>query len=138
MGKRGSLVEPLTVREQFGPALLGLFVLGSLLLFPVTVLIVATAMALGPWTGFLCALGGCLWGASATFGVGRLLGQQNLRRVVGRTNSITGVPYRDDPTIFAWEMQNEMSGTPEAAAARRFRTMAAAMTPAMPVLWNQR
>jgi phosphatidylserine/phosphatidylglycerophosphate/cardiolipin synthase-like enzyme/uncharacterized membrane protein YdjX (TVP38/TMEM64 family) len=87
-----SWADPQRLGETFGavashpwavPALLGLFVLGSLLLFPVTVLIVATAMALGPWTGFLCALGGCLLGASATFGVGRLLGQQNLRRVVG-------------------------------------------------------
>jgi mannan endo-1,4-beta-mannosidase len=44
---------------------------------------------------------------------------EHVRRIVGRTNSVTGVPYRDDPTILAWELQNEMSGTPEAAAARR-------------------
>jgi mannan endo-1,4-beta-mannosidase len=44
---------------------------------------------------------------------------QHLKRVIGRTNSITGVPYRDDPTIMTWELQNEMHGTPEAAEARR-------------------
>ncbi len=42
----------------------------------------------------------------------------HLRRVVGRVNSVTGVRYRDDPTILAWELQNEMNGTPEAAPAR--------------------
>ncbi|MCC6749666.1 MAG: cellulase family glycosylhydrolase [Deltaproteobacteria bacterium] len=45
--------------------------------------------------------------------------KEHLRRVVGRRNSVTGVPYRDDPTILAWELQNEMNGTPEAAGARR-------------------
>ena len=44
---------------------------------------------------------------------------EHVRRVVGRVNSLTGVPYRDDPTILAWELQNEMNGTPEAAADRR-------------------
>ena len=44
---------------------------------------------------------------------------EHLRRVVGRTNSITGVPYARDPTIMSWELQNELSGTPEAAPARR-------------------
>jgi mannan endo-1,4-beta-mannosidase len=43
---------------------------------------------------------------------------EHVRRVVGRTNTITGQPYRDDPTIMAWELQNEMNGTPEAAPAR--------------------
>jgi len=44
---------------------------------------------------------------------------EHLRKVVGRVNSLTKVAYKDDPTIMAWELQNEMSGTPEAAPARR-------------------
>jgi mannan endo-1,4-beta-mannosidase len=40
----------------------------------------------------------------------------HVRRVVGRVNSVTGVPYRDDPTIFAWELVNESSAQPRAAA----------------------
>ncbi len=32
---------------------------------------------------------------------------QHLRNIVGRTNSITGKPYRDDPAIFAWQLGNE-------------------------------
>ncbi|MGR0319621.1 carbohydrate binding domain-containing protein [Agromyces sp. ZXT2-3] len=31
-----------------------------------------------------------------------------IERVVGRTNSITGVPYVEDPTIMAWELGNEL------------------------------
>jgi mannan endo-1,4-beta-mannosidase len=27
--------------------------------------------------------------------------------IVGRTNSLSGVPYKDDPTVFAWELMNE-------------------------------
>jgi hypothetical protein len=35
--------------------------------------------------------------------------RQHVARVVGRTNTISGVPYRDDPTIMAWELINEAS-----------------------------
>ena len=30
-----------------------------------------------------------------------------LQAVLTRRNSITGVAYKDDPTIFAWELINE-------------------------------
>ena len=35
-----------------------------------------------------------------------------LRYVLGRTNSVTGVPYRDDKAILAWQFGNEMNGAP--------------------------
>lgn len=35
----------------------------------------------------------------------------HIANVVGRTNSVTGVPYREDPTILAWELLNEPRGT---------------------------
>lgn len=52
---------------------------------------------------------------------------EHVRRIVTRVNSITGVPYRNDPTIMTWELQNELGGTPEAAPQRRawFTEMAA-------------
>src|SRR4029078_10090207 len=31
----------------------------------------------------------------------------HIERVVGRTNSISGQRYAQDPTIFAWELMNE-------------------------------
>jgi mannan endo-1,4-beta-mannosidase len=39
----------------------------------------------------------------------RELYRAHVERVVGRTNTVTGVPYRDDPAIFAWELVNELS-----------------------------
>jgi mannan endo-1,4-beta-mannosidase len=43
----------------------------------------------------------------------------HLLKLLGRTNSVTGVRYVDDPTIFAWELMNEsMVASDEGAAAR--------------------
>ncbi|MCA9606814.1 MAG: hypothetical protein KC619_14510 [Myxococcales bacterium] len=39
--------------------------------------------------------------------------REHVRRVVGRTNGVTGVPYADDPTIFAWELMNEAEAAGE-------------------------
>lgn len=41
-----------------------------------------------------------------------------VRALVGRTNGITGQPYRDDPTIMSWQLANEPrpGGSPEDAA----------------------
>ncbi|KAG8372598.1 hypothetical protein BUALT_Bualt12G0083100 [Buddleja alternifolia] len=33
--------------------------------------------------------------------------KNHIKAVVTRVNSITGIAYRDDPTIFAWELMNE-------------------------------
>ena len=32
---------------------------------------------------------------------------KNLRHIVSRTNTVTGIPYADDPTIFSWQICNE-------------------------------
>ena len=42
----------------------------------------------------------------------------HLERLLKRRNQVTGVPYRDDPTILAWELMNE-STVSTAAGARR-------------------
>jgi mannan endo-1,4-beta-mannosidase len=36
--------------------------------------------------------------------------REHVARLVGRHNSITGLAYRDDPTILAWELLNEPRG----------------------------
>jgi mannan endo-1,4-beta-mannosidase len=40
-----------------------------------------------------------------------------VRALVGRTNGITGTPYKDDPTIMSWQLANEPrpGGSPETA-----------------------
>ena len=44
----------------------------------------------------------------------------HLERLLKRTNGITGVPYRDDPTILAWELMNESTvATTTGATARK-------------------
>ena len=43
----------------------------------------------------------------------------HVRAIVGRVNSVTGKPYRDDPAIFAWQIGNEprcFSDEPEVRA----------------------
>ena len=49
----------------------------------------------------------------------RALYRAHVERLVRRTNQITGVPYRDDPTILAWELMNESTVTTTAGAAAR-------------------
>lgn len=38
--------------------------------------------------------------------------EQFIHKVVTRVNSITGVAYKDDPAIFAWETDNEIGDSP--------------------------
>ena len=57
-----------TRRSQFAPLLaIAAFVLGGLVVFPVLVLIAATAAALGPWMGFFSAGAGVLLSDSRCF-----------------------------------------------------------------------
>ncbi|MFK8252788.1 VTT domain-containing protein [Ancylobacter terrae] len=65
------------------------YVLGGLIAFPVSVLIVATVAVYGGWTGALLAGAGAVTSAVATFLIGRRLGARLLRRVIGpRVNRI--------------------------------------------------
>lgn len=59
------------------------FVVGGLVLFPVTVMIAVTSAALGPWIGFCSALAGTLASASLLYGVGRLIGIKPVQRMLG-------------------------------------------------------
>jgi phosphatidylserine/phosphatidylglycerophosphate/cardiolipin synthase-like enzyme/uncharacterized membrane protein YdjX (TVP38/TMEM64 family) len=66
------------------PLALLAFVGGSIVSFPILVLIGATVIALGPVTGFLCAAVGSLLAATVTFAIGRSIGRRPLRRWLGR------------------------------------------------------
>jgi uncharacterized membrane protein YdjX (TVP38/TMEM64 family) len=70
--------------QGWGPLLvIGLFVIGGLVMFPVTVMIAATAAAFGAWPGIIYAGAGALGSALVTYGIGRWLGERPLHDVMG-------------------------------------------------------
>lgn len=62
---------------------LGGFVLGGLIAFPVTVLIIVTGALFGPLFGFIYALLGSILSAMLTYGLGSMLGREAIRRLSG-------------------------------------------------------
>jgi uncharacterized membrane protein YdjX (TVP38/TMEM64 family) len=66
------------------PLVLLFFVGGSIVSFPILVMIGATVIALGPVVGFFCAAVGSMLAATATFAIGRAIGRRPLRRWLGR------------------------------------------------------
>jgi phospholipase D1/2 len=93
-----ALTNPHTIKEWFtdiaanpaAPAIvLAVFLVGGLLVFPVTLLIAATAATFGPWLGFAYAAAGAAASAILTYGVGVLIGRETLESVLGpRLNRI--------------------------------------------------
>lgn len=66
------------------------FVLASLLMVPLTLLILATAVTLGPWMGFAYSLLGSLLSAVLAYRLGRALGGDLVRRFAGeRVNQLS-------------------------------------------------
>ena len=59
------------------------FVVGGLLVFPVMLLIAATAAAFGPWLGFVLASIGAIASAIVTYGVGAAIGRRTMENVLG-------------------------------------------------------
>jgi uncharacterized membrane protein YdjX (TVP38/TMEM64 family) len=66
------------------------YVLGGFMMLPVTVMVAATSIAFGPWTGFAYSLTGAVTSALAAYGVGQVLGRDVVRRLAGaRINRIS-------------------------------------------------
>jgi phospholipase D1/2 len=66
------------------------FVVGGLIAFPVTLLIVFTVLSFGTLTGFASALAGSLLSALVGYGLGAVLGRHAVRRLAGsRLNRIS-------------------------------------------------
>lgn len=63
---------------------LGIFIIGGLIAFPLTVLVIACVLVFGPWHGFLYALLDAMASAIVTYGVGRFLGRNTVRRFAGK------------------------------------------------------
>lgn len=64
-------------------AAIGAYMLGGIIMFPVTVLNVATILVFGPFYGLLLALCGSLASGMLTYGLGELVGRRTLRRLSG-------------------------------------------------------
>ncbi|MGW8286483.1 MAG: VTT domain-containing protein [Candidatus Deferrimicrobiaceae bacterium] len=60
------------------------FVASSLLVVPVTLLISIWALIFGPWQGFFYSLAGGVLSAMVSFGIGKALGRDAIRRLAGR------------------------------------------------------
>ena len=63
--------------------IIGAYLLGGLAVFPVTLLIAATAFAFGPWTSLIYSLVGCVASAIMTYGIGYALGRETVARFTG-------------------------------------------------------
>ena len=64
--------------------IIGAYIIGSVLLVPITLLILVTAIVFGPVApGSVYSLIGCLAGALVTYAIGYFLGQDFVRRIAG-------------------------------------------------------
>lgn len=59
------------------------FLVGGLLVLPVTLMVVIAVAAFGPLTGFLYALGGATLSGTLSFAIGRRLGHRQVERLAG-------------------------------------------------------
>lgn len=62
---------------------LAVYVIGSLVMAPITVLIAATGLLYGPISGLLVAAGGSFLGAVTGYALGAMLGRRPVRRLAG-------------------------------------------------------
>ncbi len=65
------------------PLVLAAFIAATLVMLPITPLVILTAVAFGPWLGYAIALLAAMLGSAAAFGVGRLLGHHHVARLAG-------------------------------------------------------
>ncbi|WP_456269512.1 TVP38/TMEM64 family protein [Kushneria sp. AK178] len=79
------LGETMRLRESWWapPALMMTYMIGSLVMFPLTILVGATGLIYGPWWGLAWALSGTMVASTATWLLGRVLGRELLTRYGG-------------------------------------------------------
>lgn len=71
--------SPMTI-----PIVLAIYVAGSCLMFPITLMILATALSFGPYLGFTLAFTGSMLGGLASYFMGRWLGRDVVRKMAGK------------------------------------------------------
>lgn len=60
------------------------YVAGGVVVFPVTLLVVATALIFTPFIAFAYSLLGCVMSAAVVYGMGNMMGRETVRRFVGK------------------------------------------------------
>lgn len=78
-----SVADYIRVSSMTIPIVLAIYLIGSCLMFPVTLMILATALSFGPFMGFGLAFGGSLLGGLASYLLGRWLGRDVIRKLAG-------------------------------------------------------
>lgn len=78
-----ALVELLQSAPWTGPALVVLYVVGTIIMVPVHLLHIVAALALGFRVGMTWAVAGTMLSSIAAYGIGALVGTERLRRVFG-------------------------------------------------------
>jgi uncharacterized membrane protein YdjX (TVP38/TMEM64 family) len=76
---KGSLLVP--------AAVIGIYVVGGLLMIPVTVMVGATGILFSPVIGTLYALAGCLLSGLTAYAVGAKLGRNTVRKLSGKRSA---------------------------------------------------
>jgi phospholipase D1/2 len=75
---------PTLIDSPFAPLwIAGVFTVATLVLAPVTLLIIATGATFGPVLGFLYGLCGSVISAMVHYGLGRIAGKETVRRIAG-------------------------------------------------------
>ncbi len=84
------LAKPLQESAWAPLIIIGAYIIGGALMFPVTALILATSILFGPIEGFIYAAIGSLTNAAIFFGVGEYLGKDLVWRIAGaRLNKVS-------------------------------------------------
>jgi uncharacterized membrane protein YdjX (TVP38/TMEM64 family) len=87
-----TLADPESIQERLAEIadmpgapfiVIAVFIVGGLLVFPVLLLIAATAATFGPWLGFALAGIGAMASAIVTYGIGAAIGRQAIENVLG-------------------------------------------------------
>jgi uncharacterized membrane protein YdjX (TVP38/TMEM64 family) len=82
--------KPLREHPLTPLVVIGTYAVAGLVVAPITVLIIATAMVFGPLLGFTYSLLGCLLSAALTYSIGSLIGRETVRRFAGKQVSRLG------------------------------------------------
>ena len=82
-GRLQQFVEMLETLPASPLVVLGAFLLGTLLVVPVTLMIAVVVLVFGPLQGAVYAAVGCLLGAMLTYWLGMVIGRGTVRRIAG-------------------------------------------------------